>query len=98
MRSRHRIAVVLKGFYRFPIEHFGKLREDLASWGKVGVDVAFFEKVYRGFKARAPRNYLLLEIPKDLRDKVERMIDHADQPYKAILAIVYETGLGGARF
>ena len=91
--SRHRIAAVLKGFYRFLMEHFGELREILASRGvEASVDAAFFEKVYRGFKARPPKNYPLPEIPKDLRDKVERMIDHADQPYKAILAIVYETG------
>jgi len=47
---------------------------------EVGVDAAFFEKVYRGFKARPPRNYPLPEIPRDLRDKVEKMIDHADLP------------------
>jgi len=91
--SRHRIAAVLKGFYRFLMEHFGELREILASRGvEVSVDAAFFEKVYRGFKARPPKNYPLPEIPKNLREKVERMIDHADQPYKAILAIIYETG------
>jgi|GEM_PF-1856229 len=91
--SRHRIAAVLKGFYRFLMEHFGELREVLASQGvEVGVDVAFFEKVYRGFKARPPRNYPLPEIPRDMRENVEKMIDHADQLYKAILAIIYETG------
>ena len=53
--SRHRIAAVLKGFYRFLMEHFGELREILASRGvEVSVDAAFFEKVYRGFKARPP--------------------------------------------
>ena len=56
--SRRRIAAVLKGFYCFLMEHFSELREVLASRGiEVDVDAAFFENVYRGFKARPPRNY-----------------------------------------
>jgi len=84
---------VLKGFYRFLMEHFDEVREVLASRGmEVKADAAFFEKVYRGFKARPPKNYPLPEIPPDLTEKVEKMIDHADQPYKTIIAIIYETG------
>ena len=89
--TRHRMAAMLEGFYRFLMEHFDEVREVLVSRGmEVKVDAAFFEKVYRGLKARPPRNYPLPEIPPDLTEKVKKMIDHADQPYKTI--IIYETG------
>lgn len=53
--TRHRMATVLKGFYRFLMEHFDEIREVLVSRGmEVKADAAFFEKVYRGFKARPP--------------------------------------------
>ena len=54
--TRRRMAAVLKGFYRFLIEHFDEVRDVLASRGmKVKADAAFFEKVYRASRLGCQR-------------------------------------------
>jgi len=73
--NKHRYGAVVKGFLRFLIEHYEEVQEALSAYGlELKASKDHLEKVYRGFKARPPRNYPLPEIPPGLDRMVEGWI------------------------
>ncbi len=91
--NKHRYGAVVKGLLRFLVEHYEEVQEALSAYGlELKVSRDHLEKVYRGFKARPLRNYLLPEIPLSLDRVVERLIDELPWPYKVVLAVIHEAG------
>ena len=77
------MKIALKSFLRFLIEAFGELPLTIKKKRLV--------EIYDYFKVENIKDSLP-ELPPNLSEIVEKLIDHVAQPYKTILAIAYETG------
>jgi len=71
--TQHRVAAVLKRFYRFMYENIDEK----------------YKRIYESFKATPPklRGYPIPQLPDE--QEILLLLNHAVQPYKAILALAY---------
>ena len=81
--TQHGVKIALKAFLRFLIEAYDELNLE--------IERDRLNEIYKYFKVENIKD-TLPELPPNLPEIVEKLIDHARQPYKSILAIAYETG------